>query len=195
MDTPFPQDANVDNPYWNKEFDPVSCRYVYFIATPDASAPPRANRANIHPLYSSTRGVERAQLAKTFKGHKNAVSAVAFHPRKQILATVSDDETWKLWSVPNGDLIMSAGATRSGLPALPSTPGALTGNRQWRLHSEAVGLCDSVMRGDADRPHAARVGCRFSSQRRLPCQFLHGPHRQALGLQLAALQANIPRPC
>eukprot|EP00505_MAST-04D_sp_SCG-Rhode-Island_P004296 Stramenopile-MAST_4_protein_4296 len=50
---------------------------------------------------------ERAQLAKTFKGHNNAVASVAFHPRKQILATVSDDETWKLWSVPNGDLIMS----------------------------------------------------------------------------------------
>ena len=75
MDTPFPKDANVDNPYWNKEFEPIAA--------------------------------ERAQLAKTFKGHNNAVAAVAFHPRKQILATVSDDETWKLWSVPNGDLIMS----------------------------------------------------------------------------------------
>ena len=74
-DTPMPTDGNIDNPYWDKEFEPVAA--------------------------------ERAQLAKTFKGHNNAVASVAFHPRKQILATVSDDETWKLWSVPNGDLIMS----------------------------------------------------------------------------------------
>jgi len=48
-----------------------------------------------------------ASLAKTFKGHGNAVSCVAFHPKKQICATASDDETWKLWAMPTGDLIMS----------------------------------------------------------------------------------------
>ena len=48
-----------------------------------------------------------ASLAKTFKGHANAVSCVAFHPKKQICATASDDETWKLWAMPTGDLIMS----------------------------------------------------------------------------------------
>lgn len=51
--------------------------------------------------------VENFALNKTFKGHQNAISGLAFHPKKPILATVSDDETWKLWSSPNGDLIMS----------------------------------------------------------------------------------------
>jgi|MDSY01.1.fsa_nt_gb hypothetical protein len=51
--------------------------------------------------------VERFQLRKTFRGHLNSVSGVAFHPRKPIIATVSDDQTWKLWSVPDCDLIMS----------------------------------------------------------------------------------------
>ena len=50
---------------------------------------------------------DRAQLAKTFKGHQNSVAGLAFHPTKQIVATVSDDETWKLWAMPSGDLIMS----------------------------------------------------------------------------------------
>eukprot|EP00947_MAST-08B_sp_MAST-8B-sp1_P002546 g2546.t1 len=50
---------------------------------------------------------ETFSLMKTFKGHMNSVSAVAFHPKKPVLATVSDDETWKLWSVPTGELIMS----------------------------------------------------------------------------------------
>ena len=32
---------------------------------------------------------------------------VALHPRKQILATTSDDHTWKMWAVPSGDIIMT----------------------------------------------------------------------------------------
>ncbi|CAK9109551.1 Flagellar WD repeat-containing protein Pf20 [Durusdinium trenchii] len=47
------------------------------------------------------------EVIKTFEGHMNAISALAYHPRKQVVATASDDHTWKLWSVPNGDLIMS----------------------------------------------------------------------------------------
>lgn len=50
---------------------------------------------------------EKYTCRKTFRGHLNSVAAVAFHPKKPILATVSDDETWKLWAVPNCDLIMS----------------------------------------------------------------------------------------
>lgn len=45
--------------------------------------------------------------SKTFKGHLMGVTCLAYNPKKDILATGSDDTTWKLWSVPNGDLIMS----------------------------------------------------------------------------------------
>lgn len=44
---------------------------------------------------------------KTFKGHLNSVSAVAFHPKKPIFATASDDETWRLWTMPDCELVMS----------------------------------------------------------------------------------------
>jgi WD40 repeat protein len=44
---------------------------------------------------------------KSFKGHLMGVTCCAYNPKKDILATGSDDTTWKLWSVPNGDLIMS----------------------------------------------------------------------------------------
>ena len=44
---------------------------------------------------------------KTFKGHLMGVTSLAYNPKKDILATGSDDTTWKLWSVPNGDLLMS----------------------------------------------------------------------------------------
>ena len=51
--------------------------------------------------------VESFQLKKAFRAHLNGVAAVAFHPRKPVIATVSDDETWKIWSVPNGEAVMS----------------------------------------------------------------------------------------
>lgn len=46
-------------------------------------------------------------LSKTFKGHLMGVTSLCYNPKKDIIATASDDTTWKLWSVPNGDLIMS----------------------------------------------------------------------------------------
>lgn len=46
-------------------------------------------------------------LNKTFKGHLMGVTSLSYNPKKDIIATGSDDTTWKLWSIPNGDLIMS----------------------------------------------------------------------------------------
>lgn len=51
--------------------------------------------------------VNKFSLHKTYKGHTFAISRLTLHPKKDIIATVSDDCTWKMWSVPNGDLIMS----------------------------------------------------------------------------------------
>lgn len=50
---------------------------------------------------------DRLNLAKTFRVHDMPVSCVALHPSRSIAATVSDDTTWKLWSIPEGELIMS----------------------------------------------------------------------------------------
>ena len=45
-------------------------------------------------------------ISKSIKGHLNCISSSCFHPKKNIFATASDDETWKLWTI-SGDLIMS----------------------------------------------------------------------------------------
>lgn len=52
-------------------------------------------------------GNAQLNLFKTFKGHLMGVTGMSYNSEKKILATCSDDSTWKLWSVPNGDLIMS----------------------------------------------------------------------------------------
>ena len=49
----------------------------------------------------------RLQLLKTFKGHLLGVTSLAYNPKKAILATASDDTTWKLWTIPNGELLLS----------------------------------------------------------------------------------------
>ncbi|CAF5007577.1 unnamed protein product, partial [Rotaria sp. Silwood1] len=30
----------------------------------------------------------------------------AIHPRKHVAVTVSDDRSWKMWAIPEGDMIM-----------------------------------------------------------------------------------------
>lgn len=44
---------------------------------------------------------------QSHKGHSMSVSCIALHPKTATAATASDDTSWKLWSVPNGELIMS----------------------------------------------------------------------------------------
>jgi len=50
-----------------------------------------------------------ADLKKTstFKQHQGAVSRIAFHPKIPVVATASDDHTWKMWSMPDGQLVLS----------------------------------------------------------------------------------------
>jgi WD40 repeat protein len=59
---------------------------------------------------------------KAFKGHVNSVSAVAFHPKKSIFATASDDETWRLWTFPDCELVMSGEGHTSWLSGIHFHP-------------------------------------------------------------------------
>jgi len=46
------------------------------------------------------------QPTKTFEGHQLSVTSVKMHPKKEIVATTSDDRTWMLWALPGGELIL-----------------------------------------------------------------------------------------
>ncbi|KAJ3410359.1 Sperm-associated antigen 16 protein [Chytridiales sp. JEL 0842] len=57
-----------------------------------------------------TAKTDRLKQLHMVKAHDKAVSgasSIKFHPKKMILATVSDDKSWKMWAFPSGELIMS----------------------------------------------------------------------------------------
>ncbi|EDV20978.1 uncharacterized protein TRIADDRAFT_31080, partial [Trichoplax adhaerens] len=47
------------------------------------------------------------RLSNTIEAHDMAVSGIAIHPRKKIVATVSDDNKWKMWAIPSGEAVMT----------------------------------------------------------------------------------------
>ncbi|XP_065525816.1 sperm-associated antigen 16 protein [Lathamus discolor] len=47
------------------------------------------------------------KLSSILKVHDFAVSCLALHPRKDIVVTGSDDHLWKMWTLPNGNIIMT----------------------------------------------------------------------------------------
>jgi WD40 repeat protein len=85
---------------------------------------PPDDRINLHLQQDyEAMPAERFQLRKTFKGHQRAVSGIAIHPTKPIVATVSDDRTWKMWSISRGELIMSGDGHRDWIGACDFHPG------------------------------------------------------------------------
>ncbi|KAL2916767.1 hypothetical protein HK105_203546 [Polyrhizophydium stewartii] len=77
------------------------------VPTKDATLP-SDDRAN--PYASAELPVakyDRLKQIHQVKAHNLAISSLKFHPKKLILATVSDDRSWKMWAFPSGELIMS----------------------------------------------------------------------------------------
>jgi len=67
-----------------------------------------------------------------------SVSNLALHPKKSILATASDDATWKMWDLPSGDLIMSGDGHKDWVAGVNFHPAGT------HLASASVGRCGSI---------------------------------------------------
>jgi len=75
---------------------------------PTGASLPKQPRPNPFFAFSDEpRAVETYALQATAQAHDVGVAAVAHHPTKQIVATASDDCTWRMWTVPGGELVMS----------------------------------------------------------------------------------------
>lgn len=66
--------------------------------------------------------IEGFSVRSSLKGHLNAISNIAFHPKKPIFATASDDETWKLWTLPDCDVVMSGEGHKGWLSGIHFHP-------------------------------------------------------------------------
>jgi len=66
--------------------------------------------------------LEKLTLHKTLSVGEHAVSSMALHPTKDIVATASDDMSWKLWNLPSGQLIMAGEGHKDWVSAASFDP-------------------------------------------------------------------------
>nr|PIM02774.1 WD domain, G-beta repeat-containing protein [Toxoplasma gondii COUG] len=58
-------------------------------------------------LSSAEKPRDRLKCSHAFDAHGAAVVSIVFHPQLELLASTSDDGTWKLWQMPAAHLVMS----------------------------------------------------------------------------------------
>merc|ERR1712072_690667 len=81
---------------------------------------PAEDRTNpyLNANFEPCRAHEYKRSAQFKGGHLGPVSRVSFHPKIPVIATVSDDHTWKLWSIPEGQLVLSGEGHRDWVSGL-----------------------------------------------------------------------------
>ena len=138
--------------------------------------------------------VENFNLNKTFKGHQMSVSNLALHPRKAIIATASDDATWKMWDIPSGDLIMSGDGHRDWVAGVDFHP---AGTHLASASGDCtVKVWDFAQKRARLRLRSTRRRCkatRFPRVRGLHRVVLAGSQRAFVGPDFRQVQAGVPR--
>ena len=150
-----------------------------------------------NPYYNLTfepQQADKYQMKKTYKAHMAPISALALHPKKSIVATASDDNTWKMWTIPNGELIMTGEGHKSWVSCVDFHPRAAnlatsSGDGTVKIWDFAKSKCVATL---AD--HAQAVwGLRVPRLRRLHRVVLDGPHGEAVGRGAAEVPTHAAR--
>ncbi|KAJ7996715.1 hypothetical protein DPEC_G00239890 [Dallia pectoralis] len=79
---------------------------------PKDSAFPVSSRLNpylgqIKALGTKSKKTSGFHLTNSLKGHTQPISCLALHPSNFIVASSSDDQLWRLWGMPAGEMIMT----------------------------------------------------------------------------------------
>lgn len=103
-------------------------------------------------------------LSKSFKAHTMAVSFLALHPRKMIVASSSDDQLWRLWGIPKGEMVMTGEGHTDWLSSCSFHPsggllGTTSGDTTVKIWDFAQGRCVLSLEGHIH----ATWGCSFHS--------------------------------
>ena len=74
---------------------------------PYLTAPLSADNVSPQLTISPPENPSGYRLKSTFKAHTMTVTSLSVLPKKHVVATASDDGTWRLFSLPHGELILS----------------------------------------------------------------------------------------
>mmetsp|Transcript_89492 Transcript_89492/g.186966 ORF Transcript_89492/g.186966 Transcript_89492/m.186966 type:complete len:584 (+) Transcript_89492:110-1861(+) len=108
-----------------KEEGQVSTQEPQQATSKKATQAPWPSEDRVNPYSNSNFEAARvADLKKsqTFKGHVGAISRIAFHPKLPVVATACDDHTWKMWSMPTGELVLSGEGHRDWVSGVAFHP-------------------------------------------------------------------------
>lgn len=70
------------------------------VHTKDSPAPSRISDAELEK-YETLRSISSLKLSCSIRAHQLPISWIDLHPRKRILASASDDCSWRLWALPS----------------------------------------------------------------------------------------------
>ncbi|XP_056586134.1 sperm-associated antigen 16 protein [Triplophysa dalaica] len=124
---------------------------------PKDSEFPASTRVNpylpqITTLSSLNTKSSNFSLSKSFKAHTMAVSFLALHPRKMIVASSSDDQLWRLWGIPSGEMVMTGEGHTDWLSSCSFHPsggllGTTSGDTTVKIWDFAQGRCVLSLEG------------------------------------------------
>ncbi|KAK3523564.1 hypothetical protein QTP70_002473 [Hemibagrus guttatus] len=118
----------------------------------------------IKALSAQSTKISGFSVNNSIKAHTMAVSYLALHPRKLLVASASDDHLWRLWGMPEGEMIMTGEGHTDWLSSCSFHPSGhclatTSGDTTVRIWDFAKSRCVLTLEGHTH----ATWGCSFHS--------------------------------
>ncbi|XP_026794582.3 sperm-associated antigen 16 protein [Pangasianodon hypophthalmus] len=118
----------------------------------------------IKALSAQNTKISGFSVTKSIKAHTMAVSYLALHPRKLLVASASDDHLWRLWGMPEGEMIMTGEGHTDWLSSCSFHPSGhclatTSGDSTVKIWDFAKSRCVLTLEGHTH----ATWGCSFHS--------------------------------
>lgn len=91
----------------------------------------------------------------TFSAHSMAITSIALHPRKPAVASCSDDGTWRVSTVPHGEMILSGEGHQNWVAAVAMHPSGTmlatgSGDKTVKLWDFSSNSCRQTLQAHTD---------------------------------------------
>ncbi|CUG88447.1 WD40 repeat-containing protein, putative [Bodo saltans] len=110
---------------------------------------------NLNQVIRAPSNIAAWNCRANFKAHTMTVTRAAIHPKKQVVATSSDDGTWRLMSLPHGELIMSGEGHKDWVAGIAMHPkgtmvATASGDKTVKLWDFATNSCKSTLKAHTE---------------------------------------------